>query len=335
MLTYEDIVKEIQTHQTRSAYLLWGEEPLFVDKLAEQFSTTLIKPEERDLNQSILYGHDKEVTLSVIVSEAMRYPMMGERVLVLVREAQQVKDIEDLAPYLTQLPSSTCLVLCYKKKIDKRKGLYKAFDALGSHYESLRIRDTQIPDFIVKSFRAKRMNIDVRTAQVMADHTGNDLEKILSEVDKLSIVLGASGGMVTPELVEEHIGISREFNTFELMNALAERQAEPSFRIANYFAANERTYPIQMILPILFNFFSHLMAVYYLPDRSERTIASQLGVSPYVARSYAQAGGKYSASSVFGIIRQIRMADAFSKGIDSNLPGGEILRELVAYILTA
>lgn len=335
MLAYEDIVKAIQTQQTCSAYLLWGEEPLFIDKLAELFSSTLIEQEERDLNQTILYGHDKEVTLSVIISEAMRYPMMGKRVLVLVREAQQIKDIDDLAPYIAQLPSSTCLVLCYKKKVDKRKGLYKAFDTLGTHYESVRIRDNQVSDFIVRSFRDRHMHVETPTAQIMADHTGNDLEKILSEIDKMSIVMGVAGGVVTPDLIEEHIGISKEFNTFELMNALVNRDAERVFRIVAYFVANERTYPIQMVLPTLFNFFAQLMAVYYLSDRSERAIATQLGISPYVARSYTQASMEYSASGVFGIIRQIRMTDAASKGVDSSLSGGELLRELVAYILSA
>lgn len=335
MLTYDDIAKEVKARRPRTAYLLWGEEPLFVDKLADLFATMLLSEEERDLNQTIFYGNDRESDVRSIVAAAMRFPMMGERNLVIVRDAQQIKDLDAIAPYIAQLPDTTCLVLCYKKKADKRKALYKTFETIGAHYESARIADSRVPDFIVKSFAARHMQVDPRTAQLMAEHTGNDLEKILGEVEKLAIVLGERGGAVTPELIETHVGISKEYNNFELLRALSERDAARAFRIANYFAANERTYPIQMTLPIVFNYFAQLMAVYYLPDKSERAISAGLGVSPYAARDYAEAARRYTAGAVFGIIRQIRLADAASKGVDSSLSGGEILRELIAYILSA
>ncbi len=335
MLSYEDVARQIQSHQLQRAYLLWGEEPLFVDKLADLFAGHVVAPEERDLNQTILYGHDKEITPQLIASEAMRFPMMGSRVLVVVREAQQVRNLEAIAPYISQLPETTCLVLCYKKKIDKRKALYKAFEALGTHYESARLSDSKVPDFITRSLAARRMQIAPRTAMLMAEHTGSDLEKILGEIEKLSIVLGERGGEVTPELIETHIGISREYNNFELLDALIERDASKAFRIAQFFASNERSYPIQMTLPLLFNYFSQLMAVYYLQDKSDRGISAQLGIAPFVARSYARGVQKYSATAVFGIVRQIRLADASSKGIEANLSGGEILRQLLAYILAS
>lgn len=333
MLSYEDIASAIRDRKPKRAYLLWGEEPLFIDKLAEIFSARLIPAEEQSLNQIVFYGYDKEVDCRTILGEAMRFPMMGERTLVLVRDAQQVRDIDDVAPYLDELPDTACLVLCYRKKIDKRKALYKAFDKLGTHYESTRLSDSRVPDFIVKSFTAQRMQIDHRSAQLMAEHTGNDLEKILGEVAKLSIVLGERGGTVTPELIEEHVGISKEYNNFELRQALIDRNAARAFRIAQYFAANERLYPIQMTLPILFGYFSQLMAVYYVADKSERGIASALGVSPYAARDYIDGARHYTAAATFSIIHQIRMTDAASKGVDSNAPGGELLRELIAFIL--
>lgn len=334
MLTYEDIARAIRARSTSPAYLLWGEEPLFVDKLADAFAHGLIPEGERELNQTILNGNDRDTDVAAIISEAMRFPMMGDKLLVLVREAQQVRDLEQLAPYIGQLPASTCLVLCYKKKVDKRLALYKAFEALGTLYESSRIADTRVPDFIIKSFAARHLQIDAHTAHVMADHTGNDLEKILSEVDKLSIVLGERGGVVTPELVEAHIGISKEYNNSELLKALILRDAPRAYRIAYYFAANERAYPIQATLPILFGYFSQLMGVYYLPEISERSVASQLGIAPYRARDYITGARHYAAGKVFQIIRQIRLADASSKGVDSSLSGGEILKELIAFILS-
>lgn len=335
MLSYEEIARQIQSNQLHRAYLLWGEEPLFIDKLSDLFVDRIVSHQEQDLNQTILYGHDKEVTTQLIISEAMRFPMLGDRVLVVVREAQQIRNIEAIAPYMSQLPETTCLVLCYKKKIDKRKALYKVFEVLGSHYESTRLSDSKVPDFIVRSLAAKGMQISPRTAMLMSEHTGNDLEKILGEIDKLSIIMREEGGEVTPELIEEHIGISKEYNNFELLDALIDRDAPKVFRIAKYFAANERTYPIQMTLPLLFNYFAQLMAVYYLQDKSERGISTQLGLSPFVARSYARGVQRYSATAVFGIVRQIRMADASSKGIEANTSGGEILRELLAYILAS
>lgn len=333
MQTYDSIARAIRDRNIATAYLLWGEEPLFIDKLSGLFASQVIPADERDFNQTLFHGNDRDLDAQTIIAEAMRFPMLGEKLLVLVREAQQVKDLDLLAPYLTQLPESTCLVLCYKGKVDKRKALYKAFDTLGTHYESSRISDGKVPDFIIKSFAGRRIQIDAHTAQIMAEHTGNDLEKILSEVDKLSIVLGERGGQITPEFIETHVGISKEYNNFELLNALIRRNAAQAFRIAHYFAQNERTYPIQMTLPILFNYFAQLMAVHYLPDKSERSIASQLGIAPYMAGSYAQGAQAYSARAVFAIVRQLRLSDAASKGIGSSLSGGEILRELIAFIL--
>lgn len=335
MLSYETIAGAIRDRSASGAYLLWGEEPLFIDKLAELFTSTLIPLEEQGFNQSVLYGGDKSVDCRTILGEAMRFPMMGARTLVLVRDAQQVRDLDDIAPYLDNLPTTSCLVLCYRKKLDKRKALYKAFERLGSMYESSRLPESRIPEFIIKSFAAQRMQIDQTAAQLMAEHTGNDLEKILGEVDKLSIVLGKQGGIVTPELIERHVGISREFNNFELLRAIIERNATRAFGIAHHFAANERLYPIQMTLPILFNYFSQLMAVYYLTDKSERGISTQLGLSPYQARDYAAGAKRYTAGATYNIIHHIRMTDAASKGVDSSIPSGELLRELIAVILNS
>lgn len=332
MLTYELIAQDIATRQLRGAYLLSGEEPYFIDKLTELF-LGVVPEEEQDFNLTVLYGNEKQTDLSLIMSDAMRFPMMGERHVVIVKEAQQVGDLDKIAPLLDELPKTTCLVLAYKKKADKRKSLYKAFAALGSLYESNPISDRDVPRFITTSLQAHNIDIDAHSAMLMADHTGNSLEKIVLEVEKLSIILGGKGAKLTPELIEEHVGISREYNNFELLNALIKRDATKAYRIAYHFASNEKNYPIQMTLPVLFNFFSQLMGAYYLPQRDERSLATGLGIAPYMARDYITAMQSYTAAAVYGIIRQIRLADAYSKGVDSSLSGGDILKELVSYIL--
>lgn len=332
MPTYDDLVRKIKKKTLASVYMLWGEEPLFIDKLAEVFSNELIPEQERDFNQTILYGHD--LSAGDIVREAMRFPLMGQRHLVLVREAQMVKDLEELTPYLESLPETTCLVLCYKKKADKRRSLYKTLDRLEGLYESSKIYDSKIPDFIIKSFAARSLQIEPRTAYIMADHTGNDLEKILGEIDKIAIALSPTGNsLVTAEIIERYVGISREYNNFELLRALVERDAGKAFKIAAYFAANDKTYPIQMTLPVLFNFFSQLMAVYYLPQIHERTVCELLKIGSFQARDFLTGARNYSSRAVYDIIHQIRLSDAQAKGVEASLPGGEILKTLISFIL--
>ncbi|MBF1047292.1 MAG: DNA polymerase III subunit delta, partial [Porphyromonadaceae bacterium] len=187
MPTYDELTKAIKSKTLSPAYLLAGEEPLYIDRLAQLLLDTLIPEEERDFNLSVLYG--AEVGARDILTEAMRFPMMGARVLVVVREAQLIKDLDLLAEHLEALPSSTCLVLCYKKKPDKRKALYKRLEAAGAVYESSRIYDSKLPDFITKSFAQQQLAIDPRAASLMAEATGNDLEKILGEVEKIALAL--------------------------------------------------------------------------------------------------------------------------------------------------
>ena len=313
MATYEDIAKSIKKRALKSVYLIAGDEPLFIDQLAELFLSEVIPADEQDFNLSVLYGAD--VSARDILLDALRFPMMGERVLVLVKEAQQVRDIEQIASHINDLPQSTCLVLCYKKKPDKRKSLYKTLQAEDAVYESTRIYDSKIPDFITKSFSTKGLSIDQRTASLMAEATGNDLEKILGEVDKITLALQGKTQIITPEIMEYYVGVSKEYNNFELLSALVKRDA-------------------QRALATLFGFFSNLMAVYYLKQPNERTIAEALKLSPYAARDYDQARRVYSAAQVYAIVHHLRMIDAASKGVDANLPTSELYKELVATILS-
>ena len=334
MPTYDDIIRALKQRRPQRVYLLTGDEPLFIDQIASFATSHLIPEEEQDFNQTILYGGD--VSARDILLEALRFPMMGSQVLVLVREAQQVRDLDQLAPHLSELPESTCLILCYKKKADKRKALYKAISERGGFFESTKMYDSKIPDFIIKSFAARQLDIDPRTAHLMADSTGNDLEKILNEVEKIALALSERGTRtVTPEVIEYYIGVSKEYNNFELLTALIRRDAARAYRIALYFASDERNHPIQMTLSTLFGFFSNLMAVYYIAQPNERSIASLLGVQPFVARDYDLARRGYSAAQTFAIIHQIRLIDAYSKGVDANIPTSQLYSELVSRILAA
>lgn len=335
MLSYQDIVTEIETRVLRRAYLLFGEDTYYIDRLCNLFTERVIPKEEQDFNLTVLYGSEKGTDASSIARDAMRFPMMGERHLVIIKEAQLVSDIERLGELLDELPETTCLVVAYKKKADKRKGLYKGFLAQeGSIFESMPLSEREVPHFISQSLAVHNIKVDAHTAVLMSELTGNDREKIAHNVDKLSIFFGLEGGTLTPELMEEQIGVSREYNNFELLSALIHRDVSKAFRIAYHFASNEKTYPIQMTLPILFNYFSQLMGAYYLPQKDERSLAQGLGISPYIARDYAIGLQSYSARQVFGIIHQIRLSDAYSKGVGASLSGGEILKELVSYILT-
>ena len=334
MPTYDEIIRSLKQRKPQRVYLLAGDEPLFIDQIASFAAKELIPAEEQDFNQSILYG--AEVNARTILLEALRFPMMGSQVLVLVREAQQVRDLDTLAAHLDELPESTCLILCYKKKADKRKALYKAISERGGVFESTKMYDSKIPDFIIKSFAARQLDIDPRTAHLMADSTGNDLEKILNEVEKIALALSEKGTRtVTPEVIEYYIGVSKEYNNFELLTALIRRDAARAYRIALYFASDERNHPIQMTLSTLFVFFSNLMAVYYIAQPNERSIASLLGVQPFVARDYDLARRGYSAAQTFAIIHQIRLIDAYSKGVDANIPTSQLYSELVSRILAA
>ncbi|WP_289121047.1 DNA polymerase III subunit delta [uncultured Porphyromonas sp.] len=334
MPTYDEIIRSLKQRKPQRVYLLAGDEPLFIDQIASFATKELIPAEEQDFNQSILYG--AEVNARTILLEALRFPMMGSQVLVLVREAQQVRDLDTLAAHLDELPESTCLILCYKKKADKRKALYKAISERGGVFESTKMYDSKIPDFIIKSFAARQLDIDPRTAHLMADSTGNDLEKILNEVEKIALALSEKGTRtVTPEVIEYYIGVSKEYNNFELLTALIRRDAVRAYRIALYFASDERNHPIQMTLSTLFGFFSNLMAVYYIAQPNERSIASLLGVQPFVARDYDLARRGYSAAQTFAIIHQIRLIDAYSKGVDANIPTSQFYSELVSRILAA
>ncbi|MDO4672173.1 DNA polymerase III subunit delta [Falsiporphyromonas endometrii] len=333
-LNYDTIIQEIKNKKTRRFYLLAGDEPYYIDKLVNLFENNLVAEENRDFDQIVTYGSN-DVKARDVISDSMRLPMIGQIMLIVIKEAQQISDLDKLAPYLESIPETSTLVIATKKKADKRKVLFKKAIELDALFESNRIQDYKLPDMIQMLVTGKSGIIDPQSASMLAEFLGNDLEKIDREIDKLMIILKQNGNLrlqITPELIEKHIGISKEYNGFEFLNAVTRRDREKAYRIAIQFGKNEKNYPIQPILAILFNFFSLLMCACYSPDKSEAGLMKALELrNRFQARDYANALRIYSPMKVYEIIRYLRIVDAMSKGVDtgSAISNKELLFQLL------
>lgn len=333
--TFEALYRDIKARKFSPIYLLMGEEPFFIDRLTDLLIDQVLDEAEKDFNQIILYGADS--TGSTIVNAVRRFPMMSEYQLVVVREAQLVRDLELLINYAKNPLKSTILVLNYKyKPYDKRKALALAIESTGVIFDSKKIPDYKMPGFITSLLQERSLTIDPKAAQMLSDFLGNDLNRLDKELDKLMLILPEKGlNRVTPELVEENIGISKEFNNFELLRALAGKELLKANRIIHYFAKNPKNNPIQMTLSVLYNYFSNLLICYYTTDRSETGLMQALGLrSSFQVRDYLLGMRNYSAMKVFNLISDIRTADARSKGVDnSSATDEDLLKELIYKIL--
>ena len=335
MMTYEEICAEIGRREFRPVYVLMGEEPYFIDQLTEQLLATVLKDEERDFNQLVLYGAETDAVQ--VIQAARRYPMMAEHQLVVIREAQQMRDIETLAAYVKAPLASTVLVLDYKyKTLDRRKKLASLVEKNGLLFESKKVPEYKMPAFITSFLARRSLGIDVKAAQMLSDCVGNDLTRLDKEISKLEIIMAQTGlKRLTPELVEQHVGVSKEYNNFELLKAVAAKDALKAHRIIQYFHKNPKDNPIQATLSVLFNYFSNLLICYYTKDRSEAGLMAALGLrGNFQLRDYTVGLRSYSALKVFRLISEIRLADAQSKGVGNASMGSyDILRELLYKIL--
>ena len=334
-ISYESICKEIAERKFSPIYVLMGEEPFFIDQITDLLIENVLAEEERDFNQSIFYGADADA-ISVI-NAARRFPMMSEYQLIVVKEAQLMRDIELLNAYAKHPLSSTVLVINYKyKTLDRRKSLAAAVEKNGILFESKKIPDYKMPGFITGLLQQRSLAIDAKAAQMLSDFLGNDLNRLSKELDKLAIVMAQMGSKrVTPELVERNIGISKEYNNFELIKALATKDVLKANRIAQYFEKNPKTNPLQMTLAVLFNYFSNLLIAYYSKDRSEAGLMAALGLrSAFQLKDYQMGMRHYSAMKVFLSIGEIRKADAASKGVDNaSASDADLLKELLYKIM--
>lgn len=333
--TFEEICRDIAARKFQPVYILMGEEPFFIDRITDLLIEKVLDDSERDFNQIVMYGADTDAVS--IINAARRFPMMSEYQLVVVREAQQIRDIEVLANYVKNPLRSTVLVINYKyKTLDRRKTLAAATEKNGILFESKKVPDYKMAGFITSLLQQRSVGIDPKAAQMLSDFLGNDLNRLSKELDKLAIILPEKGSKrITPELVEQNIGISKEYNNFELIKALAVKDVLKANRIAQYFKKNPKNNPIQMTLPVLFNYFSNLLICYYTKDRSEAGLMAALGLrGSFQVRDYLLGMRNYSAMKVFNLISDIRTTDARSKGVENtSVTDSDLLEELLYKIL--
>lgn len=333
--TFEGICRDIKDKKYAPVYILMGDEPFFMDKITDLLIENVVGEAEKDFNQTILYGAD--VDAAQVINAARRFPMMSDYQLIVVREAQMIRDIEQLAYYVKKPLTQTVLVVNYKyKTLDRRKMLASAAEANGILFESKKIPDYKMPAFITSLMQQRNISIDPKSIQMLSDFLGNDLVRLDKELDKLVLLLPVNAPKrITPELIEQNIGISKEFNNFELLKAVSAKDVLKANRIIQYFEKNPKNNPIQVTLPILFNYFSNLLICYYSKDRSEQGLMSALGFhTSFQIKDYTAGMRNYTAMKVFNLISDIRTTDARSKGVGNpSASDGDILKELIYKIL--
>lgn len=314
-------------------YFLMGEEPYYIDGISDFIEKNVLTDDEKGFNQMVLYGRD--VTIDDIVGNAKRYPMMAEYQVVIVKEAQDLsRTIEKLEDYAKKPQLSTILVINYKyKTIDKRKALYKTLQKAGVVYESKKLYENQVADWIRRTLSGQNYTIVPKASQMLVEFLGNDLSRISNELNKLKIIL-PEGTQITPEHIETNIGISKDFNNFELRKAIGERNVYKAYQIANYFADNPKDNPMVVTVSSLYSFFSQLLHFHGLHDKTPRNVASSLKINPYFVNEYIEAARNYPMKKVSAAVSTLREFDVKSKGVGANaLPQGDLLKEMLYKIM--
>ena len=329
----KQLVTDIKKGNLKPIYFLMGEEPYYIDKISDFIEDNVLAEEEKGFNQMVLYGRD--VSIDDIVSNAKRYPMMAERQVVIVKEAQDLsRTIEKLVSYVENPQTTTVLVVNYKyKKIDKRKALYKALKKDCIVFESKKLYENQVAEWIRRTLSPKGYTISVKAAQMLVEFLGTDLSKINNELEKLQLII-PKDTQITPEIIEENIGISKDYNNFELRKAIGDKNHVKAYKIVNYFADNPKDNPMVVTVSLLFSFFSQLLHLHGLHDKSPRAVASSLRVNPYFVNEYLTAARNYPMKKVSSVIATLREFDVKSKGVGANaVPQGDLLKELMVKIL--
>ena len=333
--TFQHIMQDLKSRRFAPVYMLMGDEAYYIDLISDYIADHVLSPEERDFNQTICFGSD--VTAVQVADMARRYPMMAEYQVIIVKEAQNVRSLEALEKYLKNPVKSTILVWCHKNgKIDARKKAIGLAQAVGVVFESKKLHDYQLPDFIQDYLKKKNVSIDPKACQIIADHIGTDLSRLASELDKVLISLPEDHLWVTPEVVEREIGVSKDFNAFELRNAIIQKDSFKANQIVKYFDSNPKAGSLYSFLPLLFSYFQNLMIVHYAPRRnSEQDIAGALDLrNTWGVRDYMIGQKNYSARKTMDIISKLRDIDGKSKGLDNpNIGVGDLMKELVFFIL--
>lgn len=329
----KQLVTDIKNRKLKPIYFLMGEETYYIDRISDFIEDTVLSEDEKGFNQMVLYGRD--VTIEDIVGNAKRFPMMSEYQVVIVKEAQDLsRTIEKLGDYALNPQPSTILVVNYKyKTIDKRKSLFKNIQKVGVVYESKKLYENQVADWIKGTLSSQNYTIVPKAAQMLVEFLGNDLSKISNELNKLKIILPV-GTQITPEHIEANIGISKDYNNFELRKAIGQRDTLKAFRIVNYFAENPRDNPMVVTVSLLFSFFSQLLHFHGLHDKTPRHVASALKINPYFVNEYIEAAHNYPMKKVSAVVSTLREIDVKSKGVGANaIPQGDLLKEMLVKIM--
>lgn len=323
------IVNDIKAGNIKPIYFLMGEEPYYIDKLSEYIENNILSEEEKGFNQTVLYGRD--VSVEDVISTAKRYPMMADRQVVIIKEAQELaKNIEKFESYADKPMDSTVLVFCYKyKTLDKRKKVTKHLTKNGLVYESKKLYENQVGDWIKRVLSGKKYSIEPKASAMLVEFLGTDLSTINKELEKLQIVL-PQGSTITAKDIEENIGFSKDYNVFELRKAIGERDQLKAYKIAENFAQNPKDNPLVMTTGLVFSFFVQLLKYHGLKDKNPKNVASVLGVNPYFLKDYDVAVKNYPMKKVSQIIASLRDIDIKSKGVNANnISHSDLLREML------
>ena len=333
--TFQDIMKDLKVRRFSPIYILMGEESYYIDQITNYIAENVLTPAEQDFNLNICFGAD--VSAVQETDMAKRFPMMAEYQVVIVKEAQNIHSLDALEKYLKNPAKTTILVWCHKNgKIDARKKVISLAEAHGVVFESKKLKEYQLAGFMQNYLAAKKITIEPKATQMMADHIGADLSRLTSELDKVALSLSENDKRITPDIVEKEVGVSKNFNTFELRNAIVNRNVFKANQIVNYFISNPKAGSLYSFLPLLFSYFQNLMIVFYSPNnKSESDIAQILGLkNNWGAKEYIIGMRNYSARKTMDIIAKIREVDAKSKGLNNVSTGaGDLMKEVIFFIL--
>lgn len=333
MSTYDQIMSDLRQKKYAPVYLLMGDEPYYIDVISDYMQKNILDATEQEFDFTVVYGKDTD--MRSVINMAKAFPMMAQHKLVIVKEAQNIKEWDLLQFYMQQPLLSTILVFCYKYgKVDSRKKFVKDIQKSGVLFESTKLRDYQIAPWIKNYVHDQKKTIDDKAVAILSESLGTDLSKIVNELQKLLISESGSTKTITAELVERNIGISKDYNVFELQNALINGNVLKANRIIRYFSDNPKANPMVLVLGQLFNFFANLMIFHYLSDKSQGNVAAVLKINPYFVKDYQMAAQRFNAWKTMNIISWIRETDARCKGVDNpQTSDGDLLKELIFKIL--
>ncbi len=333
-----EILTDLKNKKYKPVYFLSGEEPYFIDVISDYIINNTLEPSQQGIDQYVCYG--KDITLKSVIENARRFPMMSPKQVIVVKEAQNItkggeeggSPFDMLVGYLKNPQPSTVLVFCFKKKADKRKKFVSEVAKSGVFFESEKLYDNQLPSFIHEYINGKGIRMDDNAVQLLADHIGNDLHRLVNELDKLVTTKPSAASSITVDLVEKNVGISKEFNEFELKNAIMQKDVYKSNFIAIHLS-QLKSFTLTLTISALYMSFSNLMLYYFLQDKSRANAAAQIGINPFFVKELEEASKKYTPKKTMSIISLLREYDAKSKGFANNAPQSELLKELIYKIL--